>query len=340
MSVLKFHVILTLLSQPSALPIFDQISPIFFSRSFELLFESEVLHLIMSEFRKISDCLDENGDIDVEAYVRYKRQRREAEEEMWLEEEEAIRKMKRKRSGRDYEGYDRTNVLQSDWYRRYVADANFSSKKINRKRFRRRFRMPYSSFLELVAEARADNWFPTCEKPNALGQLGIPLEILILGALRYLGRGWTFDDVSESTGVSEEVHRKFLKLFCRACRLNLYPKWVKRPETEEEIADCMSEFKDAGFDGCIGSADVTHVVLEKCYAKLKNQHLGGKSSMTTRAFQVVVNHRRQIIAYRVVSLSNKKLRDNLVVNFHMRWSNGAEFGKIVWPSRTGKVECT
>jgi hypothetical protein len=43
--------------------------------------------------------------------------------------------------------------------------------------------------------------------------------------------------------------------------------------------------------------------------------------------------------YQVISLSNKKLRDNLVVNFHMRWSNGAEFGDIVWPSRTGKVEC-
>jgi hypothetical protein len=250
----------------------------------------------MSDFRNISDCIDENGDIDIEAYMRYKNLRREAEEKILLNEVEASKNMKRKRSVRDYEGYDRTNVLKSDWYHRYVADTNFSLKKINRKRFRRRFRMPYSSFLELVAEARADNWFPTCEKPNALGQLGIPLEILILGALRYLGRGWTFDDVSESTGVSEEVHRKFLKLFCAACRLKLYPKWVKRPETEEEIADCMSEFKAAGFDGCIGSADVTHVVLEKCYARLKNQHLGGKSSMTTRAFQVVVNHRRQIIA--------------------------------------------
>lgn len=58
----------------------------------------------------------------------------------------------------------------------------------------------------------------------------------------------------------------------------------------------MSDYKEAGFDGRIGSADVTHVVLEKCHARLKNQNMGGKSSHTTRAFQIVVNHRRQIIA--------------------------------------------
>jgi hypothetical protein len=71
MSVLKFHGILTLLSQPSALPIFDQISRTFFSRSFDLLLESEVLHSMMSDFRNISDCIDENGDIDI---VNHRRQ--------------------------------------------------------------------------------------------------------------------------------------------------------------------------------------------------------------------------------------------------------------------------
>jgi hypothetical protein len=83
---------------------------------------------------------------------------------------------------------------------------------------------------------------------------------------------------------------------CTDCRLKLYPRWIKLPESEEEIADSMAEFVEAGFDGCIGSADVTHIVLEKCHSRLKNQHLGGKSSLTTRAYQIVVNHRRQILA--------------------------------------------
>ena len=72
--------------------------------------------------------------------------------------------------------------------------------------------------------------------------------------------------------------------------------FVKRPETDAEVKDRMSEFKAAAFDGCIGSADVTHVIMEKCYARLKNQNLGGKDSHTTRAYQLVVNRRRQILA--------------------------------------------
>ena len=54
--------------------------------------------------------------------------------------------------------------------------------------------------------------------------------------------------------------------------------------------------KIAVYPGCIGSADATHVIIDKCYRNLKNQNLGGKSSMTTRAFQITVNHRRRILA--------------------------------------------
>jgi hypothetical protein len=57
----------------------------------------------------------------------------------------------------------------------------------------------------------------------------------------------------------------------------------------------MHEYILAGFPGCIGSADATHVTLEKCWAKLANMHSGGKSSHTTRAFNITVNHRRRIL---------------------------------------------
>ena len=42
---------------------------------------------------------------------------------------------------------------------------------------------------------------------------GVPLELLVLGSLRYLGRGWTFDDLEEATGISEESHRVFFRRF-------------------------------------------------------------------------------------------------------------------------------
>ena len=182
------------------------------------------------------------------------------------------------------------------WYRRYVSEVGWFHNKRHFQQFRRRFRMPYVEFKGLVKLAREQNWFPSYEKINGCRQPGIPLELFILGALRYLGRGWTFDDIAEATGISEESHRIFLALFVKAGRKFLYPMFVKRPETDAEVKDPMSEFKAAAFDGCIGSADVTHVIMEKCYARLKNQNLGGKDSHTTRAYQLVVNHRRQILA--------------------------------------------
>ena len=36
-----------------------------------------------------------------------------------------------------------------------------------------------------------------------------PISLLLLGSLRYIGRGWCFDDLEEATGISEEVHRVF-----------------------------------------------------------------------------------------------------------------------------------
>ena len=258
----------------------------------------------MSLTRILSTIYEGDDDIDLLEFMQFRKNRddiyddeRDYEREDEEEQENADRFVKkRKFMTRVYEGYDPTIALNSEWYLKYVIKSRLPMSKVAASTFRRRFRMPYDSFISLVKEAREDNWFPDYENCNALGQKGAPLEILMLGSLRYLGRGWTFDDLFEATYVSQDVHRVFLKVFTKACRKHLYPKWVKRPEAEEEIEDCMHEFKLAGFDGCIGSADVTHVVLERCHSRLKNQHLGSKSSHSTRAYQLVVNHRRQIIS--------------------------------------------
>jgi hypothetical protein len=39
------------------------------------------------------------------------------------------------------------------------------------------------------------------------------IELLVLGLLRYIGRGWTFDDIKEQTAISNEVHRLFFHTF-------------------------------------------------------------------------------------------------------------------------------
>jgi hypothetical protein len=45
---------------------------------------------------------------------------------------------------------------------------------------------------------------------DAAGVPSSPIELMILGALQYLGRLWLdFDNVEEGTAASEEVHRIF-----------------------------------------------------------------------------------------------------------------------------------
>jgi hypothetical protein len=94
----------------------------------------------------------------------------------------------------------------SVWYSMYVQNADIENNGF-KKKFRRRFRMPYPSFIELVNMAKASVLFQRWRDDNhdATGKKPAPIELLVLAALRYLGRGWTFDDLSESTAISEEV---------------------------------------------------------------------------------------------------------------------------------------
>ena len=63
----------------------------------------------------------------------------------------------------------------------------------------------------------------------------------MLSSLRYLGRGWTFYDLEEAIGISEETHRVFFHKFISCGRRFLFPKWVKAPSTASEIEDSILE---------------------------------------------------------------------------------------------------
>lgn len=183
----------------------------------------------------------------------------------------------------------------SVWYSLYVEFPNIESKRFQAK-FRRQFRMPHNSFCDLVQDAREGEWFPRWMGNSASGTPSSPLELLVLGALRYLGRGWTFDDLEESTAISEEVHRVFFHEFIAVGSTLLFNKYVKVPSNEEELKDHMLEFEMAGLPGACGSCDATHIVHEMCAFRLQRIHKGFKTKYPTRAFNITANHRRQIIA--------------------------------------------
>ena len=164
--------------------------------------------------------------------------------------------------------------------------------------FRRRFRMPYKCFQELVDMVRGSPLFERWRegKVDAVRQRATPIPLLVLCVLRYLGRGWTFDNLSENTGISEEIIRVFFHKFIEFGSTVLYKRYVVPPVNAEDAAQHSQEYAKAGLPGCIGSMDATHIILEKVEYRLRQSHLGFKSSHTLRNYNITVNNRRKILA--------------------------------------------
>ncbi len=91
-----------------------------------------------------------------------------------------------------------------------------------------------------------------------------PIELLIHGGFWYLGWGWTFDDLEESTTISAEVHKNYFHEFIAIGVNVLYPLHVLTPLTNEDSQTHMNEFGTAGFTEAIGSSDITRMAIEKC----------------------------------------------------------------------------
>ena len=99
----------------------------------------------------------------------------------------------------------------------------------------------YQKYLQLVKECPLfSSW--NCTAFNAVGRPPVPLELLLLGTLQYLDRGWTLDDLEEATCISEESHRCFLHVYIYQGSTFLYDKYVTLPESLEHINDNSHEF--------------------------------------------------------------------------------------------------
>ena len=71
--------------------------------------------------------------------------------------------------------------------------------------------------------------------------------------------------------------------------------YIQQPKTLQDLEACEKEYREAGFPGCVGSTDATHIPLERVSYGLRQGHLGYKMSLTTRTYNLTVNHRRQIL---------------------------------------------
>lgn len=182
------------------------------------------------------------------------------------------------------------------WYLYYVLSGkNFTQHDL--KKFRKRFRLPYDEFLVLLADMEKSSLFSRWAtiKSNVFQRGKSPLALLLLGALRYLGRGWTFDDIEEQTGINEETHRQFFHTFIEYGSSVLFNKHVVMPQTAEEAATHIRDMAIAGFPGCFGSTDATHIAMACCRFGLRQSHKGHKLPYPSRTYNLTANHRRRIL---------------------------------------------
>jgi Plant transposon protein len=161
------------------------------------------------------------------------------------------------------------------------------------KLLRRRFRVPYPLFEQLVAITRESGWFS--EKAICAGTFPAPVELKILAVLRVLGRGYCFDGVEELCLISAESLRIFFRKFVTLFSQENYAKYCNHPDTPEEIERAMGVFTKLGLPGCIGSADCVHIRWERCPAGSRSTHKG-KEGFPTLSYEVTVDHTKKIIA--------------------------------------------
>jgi len=183
------------------------------------------------------------------------------------------------------------------FYQLYVADM-MQIMEQNKPIFRLRFRVPIDAFHDLCDDVEKEiglgiyfqRW-----KNEPLSQPAIPVELLVLAALRMLGSNATLDQMFEATFISANTIRAFFLEFCRWGSEVLYDRYVKAPTAEEELRENARVYGLGGHPGCIGSADGVHISMLNYvfadYNRLKN----GKESYPTLSFLVFVNHTGRVM---------------------------------------------
>jgi len=130
--------------------------------------------------------------------------------------------------------------------------------------FRRRFRVPFPVFSEIFTDIEK-----VMGKKTAFDRSGaerIKVDLLVLGSLRVVGSGCTFDAIEELTNVAQETHCCFFhEQFCRWGE-RVSPVHIKMPNCPVTARHVLGLYKRRGFPGYVGSVDCVHVVWDKCPA--------------------------------------------------------------------------
>ena len=208
-----------------------------------------------------------------------------------MEQEDIVEKEKEKKkiTFRNRQVYARESYTSSFWYifmQRNLTDLNSR----DGKNFRLRFTVPFQVFQQLLVYAEA--WFPQKEY-DVCGRETTPIFLKLLGTLRMLGKGCSWDLLYELSGVSAEVHRRWTHKFLEKFSNELYPVYVHGPRNAGELAQVTNLYAVSGFPGCVGSTDCVHIRWDMCPAPWVSNFRNGKHSYASIAYEMTVDHTKR-----------------------------------------------
>lgn len=184
--------------------------------------------------------------------------------------------------------------VNSTWYLAYVDSPSIDHKKF-RKKFKNRFRCTWDSYVEILTEVKSCHLFQRWHGSDCSGEPSCRIELLLLGALRTLGRDAKCDDLEEYTAIDKETHRQFFHIFINYGSSILYSRHVTSPTTKEDLIPHMQNYARKGLHGAFGSMDATHIASKRIPHGLKQQHTGYKLPHTSRAYNMTVNNSGRIL---------------------------------------------
>ena len=161
------------------------------------------------------------------------------------------------------------------------------------KKFRRRFRIPYVIF-EIIRDEIIELFYSDRKTTDSRGREVVDISLLVLGALRFVATGCTYDALDELTCVAGETHRVFIRDIFTGWGRHAAKEHIKLPDTDEEIRHVMGMYERSGCPGCIGSVDCVHIVWDKCNAGMRSLCCG-KEKVPTLVFEVVCSHTKRIL---------------------------------------------
>jgi len=157
------------------------------------------------------------------------------------------------------------------------------------KQFKAKTRVGWPIFQQLLLDMSRD---ATLRERQ---DVSIPLSMKLCASLRHLATGSSFDSMEDAFRVSVQVLRRFFwDKFIPWMIANKYSEVVRAPRTFDELARVVGEFEAAGFPGCAGSVDGTHVAWVGFRAG-DRADMTGKEGYPTLVFGVTVDHSYKIM---------------------------------------------